>query len=81
MLRRCIANHALHAGNQAAFTENNKCQNRNDNNSADDEDDAVERVGYGYGLETAEDCVASTYNTNNYTQNGNSSELIAVEDR
>ena len=77
--RRCIADHAADAGSQAAITENDKCQNRNDNNSADDEDDAVERVGYGYGLQTAEDCVNAADDTEGNTHDGCCKEAIAAE--
>lgn len=41
----------------AAVAQCDKCQNRDQDDRADDKDDAVQRVRYGYGLQAAEDCI------------------------
>lgn len=41
----------------AAVAQRDKCQNRDQDDRADDKDDAVQRVRYGYGLQAAEDCI------------------------
>ena len=72
---------AVNDAGAANFVTQNCQSDERDQEACNQKTNTVDGIGYSNGLQTAEDCVASTYNTNNYTQNGNGSELIAVEDR
>ena len=56
MLRRGCSENA-DAFCDAAVAQCDKRQNRDQDDRADDKDDAVQRVRYGYGLQAAEDCI------------------------